>query len=377
MQPYRQLNAPIYRASTVLFDDFDGMLKRMDQLYDGYVYGGFGTPTTRELEEKIASIEGGTQSLVVPSGLAALTHTLLTFCNSGEHVLVADCAYPWLKVFCKTRLSKFGIDVEYFPSSADSIASRLRPETRVVVLESPGSYTMEIQEIDTITAEAHEAGALVVMDNSWGFGISNMFRHGIDISCVALSKYASGSGDLVLGSITVKNDVLYKSLKDFAACIGAAVSSEDVYLVLRSLPSLQVRMSEHARRAERISAILASRPEVDEVFNPALPTSPYHARFKRYFRSSNGLITVRFKNNSLSNVRRMIDGFSVFGIGLSWGSTHSLLSFSRSSASRDVDKMPEGDYLVRFHIGLEDFEKILDDLNRGIDRLSLDHDEHR
>lgn len=370
MQTYRQLNPPIYRASTILFDTVDQFLARSNYLYDGYTYGVGGTPTMRELETVVADIEGGTRSLVVPSGLAALTHSLLAFCKAGDHVLVVDCTYSGNRDFCQTTLSDINIDVELIPSSANTIASSLRPETRLVVLESPGYYTMEIQDIDSITREAHNAGALVLIDNSWGFGFSKMFEHGVDISCVALSKYASGAGDLCLGAITVKDEGLFKSLKRFLYNIGAAVSSEDAYLVLRSLPSLQTRVHEHARRAQEVSKYLAALPGVEVVLNPVIPSAPYHERFKKYFSSGNGLFSVKFKDCSLSNLRKMIDSFSLIRIGASWGSAHSLVSITRPASSRTIDEHPQDNYLVRFHIGLENFQCIMEDIKKGIKLLN-------
>lgn len=369
MSIFKQLNVPIHRASTLLFDDTETFLKRQSFLFDGYSYGLYGTPTVRHLEDKVAEMEGGARSIAVPSGLAALTHTLLALCQTGDHVLIVDCAYGSTRAFVKTTLKKIGIETEFFPSDAASVADRLRPDTRAVVLESPGYYTMEIQDIQAISAEAHAAGALVLMDNSWGFGASNMFSFGVDICCTALSKYASGNGDLCMGSITVADEQLFRLLKTSVAGLGAGVSSDDAYLVLRGLASMGLRVREQADRAAEIARWLGSHPKVSRVLSPPLETDLYHERYRRYFRGGNGLFSVLFEEPLLPPLRRMIDGFSLFRIGASWGSAHSLVSIAEPAKSRDVDRWDEGHYLVRFHIGLEDMELIKSDLASGLERL--------
>lgn len=370
MQKFQQLNPPVYRASTILFEDTDSFVGRTSQLYDGFTYGLYGTPTTRQLEDSIAEIEGGSRCILVPSGLAALTHTLLALCKAGDHVLLTDCAYGPTRSFSSDVLSRLGVSVDFFGSSAASISDKLRPETRIVVLESPGYYTMEIQDIEAITREAHATGAIVIMDNSWGFGVSSMLTHGVDICCTALSKYASGAGDLCMGAITVSDEALFREIKSFTADLGSGVSADEAYMVMRGLPTLQLRIHEHARRAERVAAYLADHPAVARVMNPALPQDPYHERFRRYFRSSNGLFSVQFRDTSIDALRRMIDGFRHFRIGASWGSPHSLVSITKPRTSRIVDDWPADSYLARFHIGLEDFDPLLEDLEHGLDRLS-------
>lgn len=369
MQKFQQLNAPVYRASTVLFKDTDAFLNRTANLYDGFTYGLYGTPTTRQLEDTIAGIEGGVRSLLVPSGLAALTHALLALCKAGDHVLITDCAYGPTRSFSTDSLVRLGVSVEFFSSSAASIADKLRPETRIVLLESPGYYTMEIQDIETIAAEAHSVGAIVMMDNSWGFGTSSMLSHGVDICCTALSKYASGSGDLCMGAITFSDESLFRKIKAFTADLGSGVSSDDAYLVMRGLSSMNLRIEEHARRAEHVASYLSNHPAVDRVMNPVLAQDPYHDRFKKYFRSGNGLFSVLLKDTSLDGLRRMIDGFTKFRIGASWGSAHSLVSFTKPKTSRVIDHWQPDTYLARFHIGLEEMDQLMEDLDKGLDRL--------
>lgn len=366
---FHALSPAVHRASTILFHNTDDFLGRRERLFDGYSYGLYGTPTSRRLEDQVAAIEGGSRAILVPSGLAAVTHALLALCKPGDHVLAVDCIYGSTRNFANSIMKAIGIEVEFISSAANSLKGQVRPNTQAVLLESPGYYTMEIQEIAALARQAHEAGALVIIDNSFGFAVSNMFAHGADICCAALSKYASGAADVVMGAITVADEALFRQIKTFTAELGAGVSPDAAFLVLRGLESLQPRLKEHAERGLTFSKWLSAHPSVRRVLNPALPSDDHHERFERYFRSGNGLLSVRFHDNGLDGLRRMIDGFAHFRIGASWGSTHSLVSITRPAASRSVDDWPQDEYLVRFHIGLEEPKILLADLEAGIERL--------
>lgn len=369
MAEFRQLYPPVYRAATILFPDTAAFLDRQNQLLDGFSYGLQGTPTTRALEDRIASIEGGTRSILLPSGLAAITHPLLALCAAGDHILIVDCAYGASRTFASSTLHKMGVRTEFVASDLASIRDRLRPETRIVLLESPGYYTMEIQDIAAIAAEAHAAGARVMIDNTWGFGATNMFAHGADICCTALSKYAAGSGDLCLGSVTVADPALFRELKSFCAALGAGVSSDEAYLVLRGLDSLEVRLREHACRADEFGRWLTSHPAVARVLSPPLPTDRFHSRYRQYFRSGNGLFSVLLHDAGLEPIRSMLDGFRQFRIGASWGSPHSLVAITEPARNRHVDRWDDGTFLVRLHIGLEPLDLLRSDLEEGLARL--------
>jgi cystathionine beta-lyase len=368
--PFRSLTTPIHRASTLVFDDTAAFLERKTRLFEGYSYGLYGTPTTRMLEERVAAIEGGRRTVLVPSGLAALTHALLAMLASGDHVIVADCVYAPTREFCRSVLAAMGIEASFVGSGADSIADALRPTTRVVVLESPGSFSMEIQDIERICAQAHEAGCRVLLDNTWGFGASRMFEHGVDVVCSALSKYAGGHSDVCLGAITVQEESLFRTIKTLTAAIGSGVSSDDAYLVLRGLESLQVRVAEHARRGLAVSEWFAGQPGVARVLNPAAPTDPYHSRFGRYFSSGNGLLSVVMQEASLRALSAMLDNFQHFRLGASWGGTHSLVSITDLAPVRTAAPWPNDGYVLRFHIGLEPLDALFDDLRAGLDRLA-------
>lgn len=367
---FATLSVPVYRASTLVFDSTAEFLARKSRLYDGFSYGLYGTPTTRALEARIASIEGGTRTVLVPSGLAALTHPMLAFLSEGDHALVADCVYGPTREFCNQVLRRLGVSATYFSGSADSLGGLLQQNTRLVVLEAPGSFTMEIQDIGNICEEAHAAGALVMLDNTWGFSSSNMFSHGVDLVCTALSKYAAGHSDVCMGSITVQNEELYRRVKTFVTGIGTGVSSDDAFLVMRGLSSLHVRLEAHARRGLEVAEWLRGRPEVATVLHPAHPDDPQHRRFGRYFSAGNGLISLVLRTQELARISAMLDGLIHFRIGASWGGTDSLVAIANLASSRTVDPWPDASYMVRLHIGLEPLDLLYEDLAAGFARLN-------
>lgn len=366
---FRSLTVAVHRASTVVFDDTASFLARRSQLFDGFSYGLYGTPTTRALEDEVARIEGGTRSIVVPSGLAAITLPTLGLLTPGDHVIVADCVYGPTREHCASLLRRWGVRVDFMPADADGIAPLLTDRTRLVILESPGSYSLEIQDIAAISAQAHAAGARVLADNTWGFGSSRLFEHGVDIVCTALSKYAAGHSDVCMGSITVRDEALFRQLKVAVAGMGSGVSSDDAYLVLRGLATLDARLDRHAAHALRASAWLRDQSGVVRVLNPADPADSGHDRFRRFFSRGNGLVSFVPERQDLGSLAAMIDGLEHFRIGASWGGTESLvaladLSMARSAASRGGPAL-----VVRLHFGVEPVEPLLQDLAAGLQRL--------
>ena len=367
---FNALNLPVHRASTLVFDSTEKFLSRKSQLFDGFSYGLYGTPTTKALEGQIASIDGGARALLLPSGLAALTHAMLALLDTGSHILVADCVYGPTREFCETTLKKMGVAVTFFAAGADSVRSLIVPQTKLSLLESPGSFSSEIQEIAMICEQAHAAQVRVLMDNTWGFGNSRMFDHGVDIVCTSLSKYASGHSDVCMGSVTVNDEGLYRKLKTFVAGMGSGVSSDDAYLVMRGLSTLEIRLSEHARRGLELTEWLRKRAEVLAVLNPAAEKDAFHSRYFRYFSGGNGLISVILKDQNLHAISAMLDGFRHFRIGASWGGTTSLVALSDLSGVRSVEPRPQGNYVLRLHMGLEPEEALYDDLEAGFARLT-------
>lgn len=372
MPEFNALNMPIHRASTLIYSSARSFLNRSERMLDGFSYGLYGTPTGRALEEQIAAIEGGEFSMLLPSGLAAVTHPMLALLKQGDHVLLADCVYGPTRDLCTSLLAQYGITHTFFPSDAATIEPWLTASTTLVVLESPGSYTMEIQEIATIAAQAHKNGSLVLMDNAWGFGQINCFEHGVDIVSTALSKYASGHSDLCMGACTVKDRQLFEKLKMSFIGLGSGVTSDDAYLVLRGLQTLSVRLVEHAKRGYQVAKWLDSLEPVAKVYFPALESDTQHKRFKRYFTGSNGVISLTLHETSQSKIERFIDSLEHFQIGASWGGTHSLIALSNIASSRTSVPWKGSAWILRLHIGLEPLEVLLHDLEKAFFTLSQD-----
>jgi cysteine-S-conjugate beta-lyase len=366
---FRALNVPVHRASTVLFPDTASFLARRAQLFDGFSYGLYGTPTTRALEQAVAQIDGATRSLLVPSGLAAVTLPTLALLAPGDHLLVADCVYGPTREHCTGTLRRMGMRVDFFAGDAGDIRPLLSNQTRLVILESPGSYSMEMQDIAAICEQAHAAGARVLADNTWGFGSSRLFEHGVDIVATALSKYAGGHSDVCMGSISINDEPLFRQLKSFIAGLGSGVSSDDAYLTHRGLHTLNVRLDEQARRGLDISAWLRRHPAVEQVMNPADPQDAAHARFCASFSRGNGLISFIPRAQDPAALAAMIDGMRCFRIGASWGGTESLVALADLSSARTVRARRAGQFIVRLHLGLEDFATLKADVASALERL--------
>jgi cystathionine beta-lyase len=369
MPDFEALTVPVHRATTVVYRSAHEFLNRSQRLLEGFSYGLYGNPTVKTLEWRVSEVEGGTHTMLVPSGLAAITLPLLACLRCGDHVLIADCVYGPTKEFCKGVLSRFGITHSIFPSDAGSIEPWLNDQTRLVLLESPGSYSMEIQDISVIAAQARGHGALVMMDNTWGFGRTNLFEHGIDIVSTALSKYASGHSDVCLGACTVSGPELFDRLRTSMILLGIGVSADDAYLVLRGLQTLDVRLNHHARHGYDVAKWLTTHPAVDTVFYPALETDSQHARYKRFFSGSNGVISLVLKERDPARIECFVDALRVFRIGASWGGTQSLIALTNMADARTAGRWPQGPWVIRLHIGLEPLATLIEDLENAFDLL--------
>lgn len=370
---FNALNVPVHRASTVVFDDTASFLARRSQLFDGFSYGLYGTPTTRALEAAVCAIEGGTRTLLVPSGLAAVTHPTLALLTPGDQVLVADCVYGPTREHAVAMLRRLGMRVDFFASDASDIRPLLSDRARLVILESPGSYSMEIQDIAALCEQAHAAGARVLADNTWGFGNTALFAHGVDIVASALSKYGGGHSDVCMGSVTVRDEELFRRLKTVFAGLGTGVSADDAYLVSRGLATLDVRLAEQARRGVTVSRWLRRRAQalgVALVMNPADSDDAGYARFSRYFTRGNGLLGFVPERQDVGALAAMLDGMTRFRLGASWGGTESLVALADLSSARSVRLGLPGPWVVRLHVGLEPFQDLLDDLAQGLQRLA-------
>jgi cysteine-S-conjugate beta-lyase len=361
------VNPPIYRGSTILFPTA-AALEANDQ---EFTYGRLGTPTVRALEEAIAEIEGGHATLLAPSGLSAIAATFLALLSAGDHVLVSDSVYRPTRRFCDHVLKRLGVETTYYdPVVGVGIKDLIRPKTKVVFTESPGSQTFEVQDIPAIADAAHAAGAVVALDNTWATPLYfKSFAHGADVSIQAATKYIVGHADAMLGAITATKDIWPKiagTHDDLGLCAGP----EDVYLGLRGLRSLGVRLARHQASGLALAEWLKGRPEVAHVIHPALPSDSGHAIWKRDFTGASGLFAVVLKPVSKEAVAAMLDGLELFGMGYSWGGFESLIiPFDPSSYRTATPWKAEGPAL-RLHVGLEDVDDLKADLEAGFARLA-------
>ena len=369
-EPARQhgfVNTPIYRGSTVIFPTV-AALEANDQ---AFTYGRLGTPTVRALEEAIAELEGGHRTLLTPSGLSAIATSLLAFLAAGDELLIVDSVYRPARRFCDNVLARLRVTITYYdPLVGAGIEKLITKKTKVVFTESPGSQTFEVQDIPAIAKAAHAAGAVVILDNTWATPLYfKPFAHGADVSIQAATKYLGGHADIMLGAITTSEraaPAVAKTHEDLGLCVGP----EDVYLGLRGLRSLGVRLERHQRSGLELARWLAARPEVARVIHPALPADQGHTLWARDFTGASGLFSIVLKAVPRAKLAAMVDGLSLFGMGYSWGGFESLiLPFDPSTYRTATTWRAEGPAL-RLHVGLEDVEDLKADLEAGFARLS-------
>lgn len=367
------VNPPVYHASTVTFPTVqalkDGENHRFDQVY----YGRYGTPTTFAFEKAVADLEGAAYCVALPSGMAAIAVALMANLHAGEHVLITDNAYsPTLK-FAEGFLKKFGVEASYFdPMAGAGIKDAIRPNTKVVFTEAPGSLSFEVQDVPAIAQAAHDAGAIVILDNTWSAGYHfKPFDHGVDISLQAATKYIVGHSDAMLGAITCNDENLWKHAKITQVGLGYSTAPDDCYLGLRGMRTLAMRMKRHEETGLKLAHWLAARPEVETVLHPALPSCPGHDIFKRDFTGSSGLFSVVLKEGPDSAaVARMLDGLELFAMGYSWGGFESLVIPTDPGTMRTTYAWPHKGQTLRLHAGLEDSGDLIRDLEAGLNRLS-------
>jgi cystathionine beta-lyase len=368
-EPARQhgfVNTPIYRGSTVIFPTM-AALEANDQ---AFTYGRLGTPTVRALEEAIAELEGGHRTLMTPSGLSAIATSLLAFLAAGDELLMVDSVYRPARRFCDNVLARLGVTVTYYdPLIGAGIDKFISKKTKVVFTESPGSQTFEVQDVPAIAKAAHAAGAVVILDNTWATPLYfKPFAHGADVSIQAATKYIGGHADIMLGAVTMGERTaaaIAKTHEDLGLCVGP----EDVYLGLRGLRSLGVRLERHQRSGLELARWLAERPEVARVIHPGLPGDAGHALWARDFTGASGLFSIVLKPVARAKLAAMVDGLSLFGMGYSWGGFESLILPFDPSAYRTATKWQAEGPALRLHAGLEDVEDLKVDLEAGFARL--------
>ena len=361
------VNTPIYRGSTVLQPTLAELEARHSKRF---TYGTHGTPTTEALEKAWSEIAGAAGTVLTPSGLAAISVALLTALKAGDHLLVTDSAYLPTRTFCNGFLSRMGVETTYYdPLVGAGFEALMRPNTKAVLVEAPGSQSFEMQDIPAIADVAHARGACVVMDNTWATPL--LFpphERGVDLAIEAGTKYLSGHSDLLLGLVSANEEWL-KPLRQtfdyFAMCAGP----EDVFLALRGLRSMDLRLREAERQGLALARWLAARPEVSRVLHPALEHDPGHKIWKRDFLGSSGLFSVILKPAPKPALAALLDGLELFGLGYSWGGYESLIiPFDCRTYRTATVWNPEGPAL-RFSVGLEDIEDLKADLDKGFERM--------
>ncbi len=366
------VNPPVYRASTILYPTVADFDSRHTRKYTGFSYGLAGTPTTMALAQAVAEISGGHRSVITSSGLAAVTQALTAFLGHGDHLLLPDSCYGPTRAFGTDVLARFGVDVEFYdPLVGAGITKLMKPTTRVVYLESPGSHTFEVQDVPAIVAAAHARGAVAIMDNTWATSLFfRAFEHGVDVEVQAGTKYLAGHSDLLVGTITARDEALFRKLKDGTSAFGDGVAPDVCYETLRGMRTLAVRLRHHERSALAVARWLAERPEVARVIHPALPGDPGHALWQRDFLGSSSLFGVLLRTSSDRAVTAMLEGLQLFKMGASFGGFESLVIPARATETRTVRPWREPGFLLRVHVGLEAVEDLIADLEEGFARLN-------
>jgi cysteine-S-conjugate beta-lyase len=363
------VNPPLYRASTILYPTMAAYDKRQERVYTSFGYGIHGTPTTIALAEALAELSGGARTLLLSSGLSAVTQALTAFLRKDDHLLIADTVYGPTRVFCADVLRRYGVEVTFYdPLVGSGIVGLMRPSTRVVYLESPGSQTFEVQDVPAIAAAARARGAMVLLDNTWATPLHfRSFEHGVDVEIQALTKFVAGHSDLLLGAVTMRTEELYRVVRDGASTFGDCPAPDVCYETLRGLRTLAVRLRHHEASASRVAEWLARRPEVARVLHPGLPQDPGHAIWKRDFQGASSLFGVLLRTSSERAVAAMVDGLRLFKIGASFGGFESLVVPARPV--RTARPWREPGFLLRLHVGLEAVEDLIADLDAGLSRL--------
>ena len=356
---------PLQRGSTVLLPD-------ARSLYDPSLvsYGRLGLSMQTALAEAVGELEAAPPARLFPSGLAAITGVLQALLKAGDEILLVGCAYGPTRRFCDGLLKRFGVTTRYFPASAgpEEVLALAGPATRLILLESPGSLTFEIQDVPAIAKAARDRGILTRIDNTWGAGLLyDPLSLGVDVSIQALTKYVSGHSDVFMGSACSRDPAILRQIDAFLRDFGLGVSPDDAYFMLRGLRTLEVRLQRHGENALKIAAWLAQQPEVAQVLCPALPGAPGHELWKRDFNGLNGLFGVVLTPASESRVEAFVDALTLFGLGFSWGGFESLAIHCDPQIRLRPDAPSFAGPVVRLHIGLEDADDLIADLRQALD----------
>lgn len=367
------VNPAVYHASTITHETVEALEYAREHRWEPgvYTYGRHGTPTHSAFEEAVAAMEGGYRAVALGSGLAAINAAILAFIQQGDHILMVDNVYGPARRFCDTFAGRFGVETTYYdPAIGAGIADLIRDNTKFVYTEAPGSQTFEMQDIPAIAEAAHAAGIPVLMDNTWSGGLYfKPFEHGVDVSIQAATKYIVGHSDVMMGTITTTEEY-WKPVRQAAADTGANAGPDDVYLALRGLRTMAVRLRQHHENGLTLARWLQARPEVMRVMHPALPQDPGHTLWQRDFTGASGLFgLVLDKKYEKPAIAAMLNDLELYAMGASWGGFESLILPTNPAGSRTATTWDEGPSL-RIHAGLEDTDDLIADLEAGFERLN-------
>lgn len=367
------VNPPVTRASTVVFNTVQEMNSAVANRFNQtMVYGRRGTTTAFAFSDAMTEIEGGAGCALYPSGTAAITNAILAFVKTGDHILMVDSAYEPTRDYCDKILAKMGIETTYYdPLIGAGIERLIQENTRLIFLESPGSITMEVQDVPSISAVAHKHNCLVMLDNTWGAGVNfKPFEYGVDISVQAATKYIVGHSDVMLGT-AIATEKYWPQLRDNSYLMGQCTSPDDLYLALRGIRTIGVRLMQHQQSAMKVAKWLETRDEVATILHPAFASCPGHEFFKRDYKGANGLFSFVLNRGNKKALNAFLDGLSHFKMGYSWGGFESLiLGISNVGAIRSATRWQSEHPLIRLHIGLENVDDLIDDLSQGFDRFN-------
>jgi len=367
------VNPPVYHASTILFEtvaDLKGALSNSKNKI--MFYGRRGTPTQFAFRDAMVELEGGHDCMVYPSGIAAINAALMSFLSSGDHLLMVDTTFGPTRALCNKVLKRMGVETNYYdPMIGSGIKDLIKENTKVIFTESPGSLTMEVQDIPAISKIAKEHDIILILDNTYGNLINfSPYKHGVDVSIQAATKYIVGHSDAMLGTVTAR-EKYWSRLQDNSYYMGQTAAPDDINLALRGIRTIKVRLKQHEESALKIAAWLKARPEVDLVLHPAFGDCPGHKIWKRDFNGSNGLFSFTLKQGNDDAITALLDNLNLFKMGYSWGGFESLvMSFYNLKRERDLPLWNDYGPLVRLHVGLEDADDLIADLDQGFEHFN-------